>query len=44
MEEISDFHDFPPKTVLKSLVLLGICTLGENDDILKNFQVFYENM
>ena len=34
----------PQKSVLKLLVFVGICTLCENDEILKIFQDFYENV
>ena len=33
-----------PKNTVEPLGLLGICTLSENNEILKIFQDFYENM
>ena len=35
---------FPPRNIVKPLGLLGICTPSENDEFLKSFQFFYENI
>ena len=40
MEEIVIFMISPPKSTVKPLGLLGICTLSENDGILKIIKFF----